>query len=115
MLGVYNTTVSEGYDYTYVKPQENGSHYGTEWLEISSGSATMRVECEEGISFNASEYSIDQLSKTPHAWQLVKEGKTYLHLDLHMRGIGTQSCGPMLNERYFVPNSDVKTMRIYLD
>lgn len=115
MLGVYNTTVSEGYDYTCVKPQENGSHYGTEWLEISSGSATMRVECEEGISFNASEYSIDQLSKTPHAWQLVKEDKTYLHLDLHMRGIGTQSCGPMLNERYFVPNSDVKTMRIYLD
>ena len=113
-LGVYNTTVTEGYWDTYVKPQENGSHYGTEWLEISNGSATMRVECDETISFNACEYSIDQLSSTAHNWELVKEDKTYLHLDLHMRGIGSQSCGPALHEEYFVPNSDVKTMRIYL-
>lgn len=52
----------------YVKPQENGSHYGTEFMEITDGKTILRAE--DGFSFSALPYSSKQLTDCKHDWEL---------------------------------------------
>ncbi len=40
-----------------------------------------------------------------HAFELEKSGKTVLCIDGHMAGIGSNSCGPVLMEKYEVPEN----------
>ena len=85
----------------YVKPQENGSHYGTEVMEITNGTDTVRVEGD--FSFSALPYSAQTLTKTAHDWELPESDGTYLNVDYAMAGIGSNSCGPKLDEKFETP------------
>ncbi len=97
---VYEDTVENMMEH-YVRPQENGSHYGTEFMEITDGVTTLRFE--DDFSFSALPQSTYDLDHTPHDWQLPTPTATYLNLDYFMSGIGSNSCGPQLAERYQVP------------
>lgn len=97
---VYQDTVSK-LEVDYVKPQENGSHYGTEWLELSNGEDIIRVE---GLfSFSALPHSTKEYTNTNHNWELPKREATYLCIDYFMSGIGSNSCGPALDPQYYSP------------
>ena len=85
----------------YVKPQENGSHYGTELMEITDGKSTLRAEGD--FSFSALPYSAATLTHTAHDWQLPEKTATHLSLDFFMSGIGSNSCGPWLKEEWQAP------------
>lgn len=85
----------------YVKPQENGSHYGTEWLEIGNGKAKIRIE--GNISFSALPHSSKEYVAATHDWELSERKSTYLCLDYFMAGIGSNSCGPALDTKYRTP------------
>ncbi len=97
---VYDDTVDNMF-VRYVKPQENGSHYGTEFMEITDGKTTVRAE--GSFSFSALPYSSDMLTHTMHDWELPESKQTYLSLDFVMSGIGSNSCGPRLNEQWQAP------------
>lgn len=86
----------------YVKPQENGSHYGTEVMELTNGVDTVRVEGD--FSFSALPYSAKTLTDTAHDRELPETDGTYLSIDYFMSGIGSNSCGPELDERYKTPS-----------
>lgn len=85
----------------YVRPQENGSHYDTEFMEITDGATTLRAE--ENFSFSALPYSAKELTETAHDWELPKSSGTHLSLDFFNAGIGSNSCGPWLNKKYRTP------------
>ena len=85
----------------YLKPQENGSHYGCEFMEITNGKTTLRVE--DNFSFSALPYSAQMLGTAKHDYELKKSDGTYLCLDWFMSGIGSNSCGPRLKKCYEVP------------
>ena len=106
---VFETTVKDNFVH-YVRPQENGSHYGTEYLELTNGNNTLRAE--GNFSFNLSPYSIKTIEETAHDDQLPKSDATYLCLDYHMSGIGSGSCGPQLADAYKTPDKSEGTITI---
>ncbi len=97
---VYESSVG-GLMERYVKPQENGSHYGTEFMEITDGKTILRAE--DGFSFSALPYSSKQLTDCKHDWELPERENTWLSLDFYMSGVGSNSCGPQLDQRWEAP------------
>ncbi len=97
---VYSDTVTN-MEVDYVMPQENGSHYGTEWVELSGGKHTIRVE--GNFSFSALPHSVREYTDAKHDFELPKREYTHLSLDYFMAGIGSNSCGPELDAQWKTP------------
>lgn len=98
-LDRFTSPVSEMFE-DYIKPQENSSHCGTEYCELSDEDTLLRISSERPFSFNVSEYTREELEKKGHHFELEKSGYTILHLDYYMSGVGTGSCGPMTRPEY---------------
>ncbi len=86
----------------YLKPQENGSHYGCTYLQLYDDQGGLCAQ-GEGFSFSASPYTQEELTQKAHNFELRKSGCTVLCLDAFQNGIGSNSCGPALNEKYEAP------------
>lgn len=97
---VFSSRVSDEYAH-YIKPQESGSHYLSDFAELSDGAVSVRAEGMR--SFSAIGYSARALSIARHDDELPAPDKTYFSLDFAMSGIGSNSCGPVLAERFRVP------------
>lgn len=54
----------------------------------------------ERMSFNASHYTQEELTNKGHNFELEESGSTVLCLDYKHNGIGSNSCGPELMEKY---------------
>ncbi|MBQ8893358.1 MAG: DUF4981 domain-containing protein [Clostridia bacterium] len=82
----------------FIKPQENMSHWGTEWIEVG---AVRVLAQDKPLSFNASRYTQENLTNTAHDHELVADpNMMILCIDGKMAGIGSNSCGPVLMEKY---------------
>lgn len=97
-LDQFVTTVSANHE-DYIKPQENGSHFGCSWVRVCGPSAGLAVE-GEGFSFNTSHFTQEELTAKAHNYELEPSGFTVLCIDSMMSGIGSNSCGPELIEKY---------------
>ena len=99
-LGIFETTV-DGMFEDYIKPQENGSHYGTEWATVSTELGIgLRFASRTPFSFQASHFTPEDLTAALHRHKLVKRKETIVHLDYKMGGVGSASCGPEILEKY---------------
>ena len=98
-LGRFNSKVSEMHE-DYIKPQENGSHHFCREVSINNNSRKLYILSENDFAFNASHFSIYQLTNTSHNLDLNEENFTYLIVDYKQSGIGSNSCGPDLPEEY---------------
>lgn len=98
-LGRFNSKVSEMHE-DYIKPQENGSHHFCREVSINNNSGKIYILSENDFAFNASHFSIYQLTNTSHNFDLNEENFTYLIVDYKQSGIGSNSCGPDLPEEY---------------
>ncbi|MEG9490190.1 glycoside hydrolase family 2 TIM barrel-domain containing protein [Mannheimia indoligenes] len=94
-LGRYQTTASENHT-DYLKPQENGSHFGTHYVKAKD----LTIIAEQPFSFNLSPYTQEELTAKTHSYDLVESDSTVLCVDYKMSGIGSNSCGPSLKEQY---------------
>ena len=99
---VYETTVDK-MEVNYVKPQENGSRYGTEFMEITDGKTAITVE--GNFSFSALPHSVFDYTDNMHDHELPERTATHLRIDFYMSGVGSHSCGPELKKCYAVPLS----------
>lgn len=97
--GLYQAKVTDLHE-DYIRPQENGSHYDCDYVEISNGQFGLAVAGEETFSFNASVYTQEELAEKMHNYQLVESDSTVLCIDYALNGIGSNSCGPNVIERY---------------
>lgn len=84
----------------YIRPQENGSHYAAEYISLSSPSASLEIHSAKPFSFSVSEYTQEELESKAHNYELEKCGHNVLCIDYAMSGVGSNSCGPELPERY---------------
>ena len=98
VLDWYESDVTEMHE-DYIRPQENGSHCGCDYVSLSSSTDKLIVRGND-FSFNVSNYSVKQLSKKEHRIDLKPESATFLHLDYKMSGMGSNSCGPALPKEY---------------
>ena len=94
----YKTTVDK-METGYLKPQENGSRYGTNLFTIKDGDRALKFTGE--FSFSALPHSVEEYIKTPHAWELPESKATYIRIDGAMAGVGSNSCGPEMMKEFF--------------
>ena len=97
--GLYTGPVKDQHT-DYLKPQENGSHYDSDWVILSDGNERFAVTSAKPFSFNASVYTQEELTKKQHAFELEESPCTILCADYKLNGIGSNSCGPDLLDQY---------------
>ncbi len=97
-LGLFRSTV-DGLFTDYIRPQENGSHCSCSFVCLSGKGGKISAEGKD-FSFNASRYTQEELEKKAHNFELKPCGSTVLCLDSAQSGIGSNSCGPVLNPKY---------------
>ena len=84
----------------YLYPQENGSHYDCDFVELFGAKCGIAVASEERFSFNVSVYTQEELEAAAHNYELVESDSTVLCLDYALNGIGSNSCGPVVRDAY---------------
>ena len=97
--GRYHTKVMDLHE-PYLRPQENGSHMDCDYVLVSDGRFVCAAVSEHTFSFNASRYTQEELQQKAHDYELEESGSTILCLDYAQNGIGSNSCGPEVLERY---------------
>ncbi len=106
--GLFETTVSDHFEH-YVRPQENMAHTDTKWVQVASlsghGFTVTRVDGD--FSFNCSHYTPQMLTDTPHDFELKPLKDTVVNIDYRHAGIGSQSCGPELDDKYKLNQSEI--------
>ena len=84
----------------YIRPQENGSRGGCDFLTIGGGGRCLSAVSSSPFSFNASCYTQEELTAKMHNYELEPSHSTVLCLDYRLNGIGSGSCGPELSDKY---------------
>ena len=110
--GKFDSSVSDLHE-DYLRPQENGSHHGCDYVILQGGDCTLTVLSQEPFSFNASCYTQEELENKAHNYELEESGSTVLCIDHALSGIGSNSCGPELMEQYrFQPDNFTRSFRL---
>lgn len=105
-FGHFNASVEELHE-DYLRPQENGSHYGCRRVAVSDPAGFAVTAESKDFSFNASKYTEEELTEKKHNYELEESGFTVLCLDAKMSGIGSGSCGPELMPKYRLNDKNI--------
>ena len=84
----------------YIRPQENGSRCGCDYVTLYDNTHTLTAYSHVPFSFNASDYTQEELTARAHNYELEPCGSTVLCLDARQDGIGSNSCGPRPLPKY---------------
>lgn len=101
-MGLFESSAEKEY-VPYMNPQEHGSHLGTHYLALGD----FVITSNQGFSLNVSEYSPEELTRKAHGYELQKEDGTIVRIDYKVSGLGSNSCGPALRERYRMNDEQV--------
>ena len=102
--GVFDEAVKAMHE-GYVRPQENGSHHDCDYVTVYGAPGSFTVAGRETFAFNASVYTQEELTQKAHEHELTESPYTVLCVDYRQSGIGSNSCGPMLLEKYRIEDS----------
>ena len=97
--GLYQANVDDLHE-NYIRPQENGSHYDCEYVELNNSRYGIVVSAENAFSFNASYYTQEELEKKTHNYELTESDSVVFCVDYALNGIGSNSCGPVVLDQY---------------
>lgn len=95
-IGKYRSSAENEY-VNYIMPQEHGNHTKTKKLTMGCG---LEFIGEPEFEFCVSEYSSETLTKAMHINELHKNNKTNVRIDYKVSGVGSNSCGAQLLEKY---------------
>lgn len=95
-VGYYESCADDEY-VNYIVPQEHGNHIETKILNMKDG---LNFKSDNGFEFNVSHYTKEVLAKACHIDELKKDKSTIIRIDYKNSGIGSNSCGPQLLEKY---------------
>ena len=97
--GLYHANVDDLHE-DYIRPQENGSHYDCEYVELNNSRYGIVASAEKAFSFNASYYTQEELEKKTHNYELTESDSVIFCVDYALNGIGSNSCGPVVLDQY---------------
>ena len=97
--GLYRADVGDLHE-DYIRPQENGSHYDCEYVELNNSRYGIVASAEKAFSFNASYYTQEELEKKKHNYELIESDSVVFCVDYALNGIGSNSCGPVVLDQY---------------
>ncbi len=95
---VYREEASAMYHH-YLRPQESGNRTGAEYVKLGR---ILTVLSSEEFDFSVIPYSVKQLMRAKHDFELKKSDTAYVFLG-RQSGVGSNSCGPELARCYRVP------------
>ena len=97
--GLFQANVDDLHE-DYIRPQENGSHYDCEYVELNNSRYGIVVSAENAFSFNASYYTQEELEEKTHNYELTESDSVVFCVDYASNGIGSNSCGPVVLDQY---------------
>lgn len=102
-MGLYQSDADSQY-VNYVMPQEHGNHTKTKMLKMNRG---LSFYTDTEFEFNVSSYTSAALTKAVHTDELRSNGKTNIRIDYKVSGIGSNSCGPELMDKYKLNDKNI--------
>ncbi len=96
-MGLYRTTATANFE-PYVRPQENGAHFGTRWADVTDVGGQGLYFAADSFSLSVSHYPPELLTHAAHNHELVPERETTVIIDYRNSAVGSASCGPELDE-----------------
>ena len=97
--GLYHSAVKDLHE-DYIMPQENGSHFDCDYVELHNARYGIATVSETSFSFQASNYTQEMLTQAKHNYELEESDSTVLCIDYALNGIGSNSCGPEVLAAY---------------
>lgn len=94
-IGLFESSAEKEY-VNYVRPQEHGNHTAARMLRIGK----LQFLADTEFEINVSRYSTAALTKAEHTDELQADGNIHLRVDYKVSGLGSNSCGPQLEEKY---------------
>ena len=100
-MGKFNSTVKKEF-FEFIRPQDCGNHWNTEFAYVhnASGAGIAVVKQDNAFDFSAIPYEAHELGKYAHNYELPESDKTVFSVDYKNSGVGSNSCGPLLLEKY---------------
>ncbi len=98
-LSLFETTVNDNFEH-YVRPQENGAHFGVRYAMVSSYQGASLFFAAKEFSLSASHFTTKALLNTAHDFELKPEKETTVIIDYRQSGVGSNSCGPTLAQKH---------------
>jgi beta-galactosidase len=100
LIGQYESNTDKEY-VNYVRPQEHGNHFGVKELKIGD------LVFSGNFDANVSNYDAYMLEEAEHTDELRSDGLVHLRIDYKDSGIGSNSCGPALEEPYRLNEKEI--------
>lgn len=101
-MDVFHTTVKKLH-IDYIRPQENGSHWNCYSVKVGD----LLAKGKDPFSFNASRYTIRELTEKAHNYELEKADHVIVCVDYKQSGVGSNSCGPKLLPQYRLDEEEI--------
>ncbi len=100
--GAFSADITEMHE-DYIRPQENSSHWGCTEMSVSGAGMKLSFTADEPFSFNASRYTQEELAARRHNFELIPCEHNVICADWRMAGVGSNSCGPALMDKFRLP------------
>ena len=104
VVSAYEKKTEEMFVY-YVKPQESGSHCDSREVELYGKHSRLSVYSEKDFSFSIAPCRTCEYPK--HRYDMEKFDGCVLNVDYRMRGIGSHSCGPEIDDEYKITEKNI--------
>lgn len=115
-MGMYSSCVEE-MKQEYIKPQENGTHCDTKYVELKDSNNKFGI-CllanKAPFTFNVHNYSNESIRSANHIEDLKDAPFVTLNIDGFVRGAGSNSCGPDVLSDYKVWLKDELKFSFYI-
>ncbi len=97
-LGLWEVAVDDTHE-PYIRPQENGAHEDTQFMCLTKKSGMGLMVRGNNFSFSAHRYTPEMLTQAEHTDELIPEENITLLVDGRMGPLGSNSCGPLPDEK----------------
>lgn len=101
----YQSTVSEMF-YPYLDTQDTGTLTGVKWFTVTDPTKkeALVVAGRKEVETSALHFTVADLTKAKHPYQLTPQKDTILSVNLASSGTGNKSCGPDTLSQYVLSN-----------
>ena len=102
---IYNSTVTDQYE-EFILPQEHGTKQEVRWMSVTnaSGHGLLFVAPDQmaasSVHFRPEDNYTNKDSRKKHTYEFVSCTPTVVNLDAATRGLGNNSCGPDVMDKY---------------
>jgi len=103
-FGHYESSANDEF-YPYPRPQETGNHTDVRSLSLENG---LRFTSNQSFEACVLPYTPIELTEAEHLDELPASDRTVVRIDFGVSGIGSNSCGPQLLEKYRLDDSQIK-------